>query len=292
MSKFSTLRLRWYIWALCVLSLVSLGQTSADSVKLAQAKWHSVTVAPGLVWKQAHFTDLFDSEQEVNLLQIDLSVPQRRLAFAGLADGLALTSEFAKDAGALAGINATFFDMKNGGSVTFLRIDGTVINETTLLNPDGTNHERANGALVVDAKGANIVTGDPAVVGWDKRLHAENGLVCGPVLLREGAGVPLAQNAFNDNRHPRSAVGITSDGQVLLVTVDGRNARAHGMNLHELAFLLRQLGARDGLNLDGGGSTALYINGKNETGIVNYPSDNKTFDHGGERKVANAILVF
>ncbi len=292
MDNFAKSSYRWMIGVFCLLPLLSLAQTPADSLALARAQWQSEQLLPGLDWKHAHFSDLFDSEQQVNILQIDLAVPERRLAFAGLADGLALTSTFATKAGAQAGINATFFNMKEGGSVTFLKIDGTVVNETSLLLPNGQNHERANGALVVDRQEVSIITGDPQAVGWDKLILADNVMVCGPVLLRDGVEVPLGKNAFNNNRHPRSAVGITADGKVILVTVDGRNARAHGMSLPELAFLLRQTGAHEALNLDGGGSTALYINGKNETGIVNYPSDNKIFDHGGERSVANAILVF
>lgn len=292
MDNFAKSGRQWIIWATCLLPILSIAQAPADSLALERAQWQSEQLLPGLIWKQAHVSGLFDSEQQVNILQIDLSVPGRRLAFAGLTDGLALTSTFATDAGAQAGINATFFDMKEGGSVTFLKIDGTVVNETSLLHPNGQNHERANGALVADGQKASIITGDPETRGWNKLISANNVMVCGPVLLRDGAAVPLDHNAFNDNRHPRSAVGITADGEVILVTVDGRNARAHGMSLPELAFLLRQAGAREALNLDGGGSTALYIKGKNETGIVNYPSDNKAFDHGGERKVANAILVF
>lgn len=278
------------IWLLCGFPAMSIAQTPADSTLLANTRWQTEQIQPGLIWKYAHMDGLFGSQQSVNLLEVDLA--ERRIAFAGLADGLQLTSAFATEAGALAAINATFFNMKDGGSVTFLRIDGKTINETSLLHPNGTHHERANGALVLDGAHATIMQGDSETAGWDKQLAADNVMVCGPVLLLDGEAVPLGQNAFNDNRHPRSAVGITDGGKLILITVDGRNTHAHGMSLPELAFLLRQLGAADALNLDGGGSTALYIQGKHETGIVNYPSDNKAFDHGGERKVANAILVF
>jgi len=45
------------------------------------------------------------------------------------------------------------------------------------------------------------------------------------------------------------------------------------------------------MNLDGGGSSTLYVNGATETGVVNHPSDNKKFDHLGQRPVANIIYV-
>lgn len=289
---FNISRVRLTLLLLCSLPILTLAQTASDSIRITRVHWQTEYIQPGIVWKKAHIDLLFDSQQSINLLEVDLSVPDRKLAFAGVSNGLKLTSDFAISADAQAAINATFFDMKNGGSVTFLKIDGEVVNETSLLLANGTNHERANGALILNDKSLSITRGDPQSVGWDKALIADNVMVCGPVLLLDGEVVPLANNAFNDNRHPRTAIGITSEGKVVLVTVDGRNTHAHGMSLPELTFLLAQLGIHDALNLDGGGSTALFIKGNDEAGIVNYPSDNKEFDHQGERKVANAILVF
>ncbi len=280
------------IFYLYLLPLSLLAQLPSDSLIISEKQWHQKEVTPGLVWKQGHFDTLFGSQQEINLLEIDLSIPERKIAFAGLSRGLKLTSAFAEEAHAVAAINATFFDTKQGGSVTFLKIDGKIINETSLLLPNGKNHERANGAFIIDGQAASIVLGDSATIRWDNALADGNVMVCGPVLLQNGAEVALQKNAFNDNRHPRSVVGITADNKIILLTVDGRNALAHGMSLPELAFLLRVMGIQDALNLDGGGSTTLYIKAENHSGVVNYPSDNKTFDHDGERKVANAILVF
>jgi exopolysaccharide biosynthesis protein len=45
------------------------------------------------------------------------------------------------------------------------------------------------------------------------------------------------------------------------------------------------------MNLDGGGSAAMWIKGKPHKGIVSHPSDNKAFDHLGERAIANAIVI-
>ena len=267
-------------------------QTPADSVRILNATWREKTLAPGAIWKQVHFDSLFNSRQEINLLEIDLNHPERTIGFAGLADSTALTSEFARAADALGAINATFFDIENGGATTFVRIGGQVVNETALLLPNGTNQERANGALVINGQEVSIVLGDNQLAGWDTRITGSNVMVCGPTLLQHGEPVALQTNAFNDNRHPRSAVALTANNKLILLTADGRNARAQGMNLHELTFLLRIMGMQDALNLDGGGSTTLYVRGAANKGVVNYPSDNKLFDHGGQRKVANVILVF
>ncbi len=73
------------------------------------------------------------------------------------------------------------------------------------------------------------------------------------------------------------------DGKFLMVTVDGRQPGVSvGMNLQELAEYLLSLGAIDAMNLDGGGSTTMFLGGK----VVNTPSDKE-----GERKVGDALLV-
>ena len=92
-----------------------------------------------------------------------------------------------------------------------------------------------------------------------------------------------AGKSFVEMRHPRTAVAKLKDGKFLMITVDGRQPDVSvGMNLQELAEYLLSLGATDAMNLDGGGSTTMFLDGK----VVNTPSDKE-----GERKVSDAILV-
>jgi hypothetical protein len=92
-----------------------------------------------------------------------------------------------------------------------------------------------------------------------------------------------AGKSFVETRHPRTAVAKLKDGKFLMVTVDGRQPGVSvGMNLSELADYLLSLGAIDAMNLDGGGSTTMFLDGR----VVNTPSDKE-----GERKVSDAILV-
>ena len=105
---------------------------------------------------------------------------------------------------------------------------------------------------------------------------------------------PLLVDGFrsvinNTIAHPRTAVGIDADGRKLLIlVVDGRSAFSRGYTMVELADLMAALGAENAINLDGGGSSAMYSRtGTGAMGIVNEPSD------GGERTVANAFgLVY
>lgn len=92
-----------------------------------------------------------------------------------------------------------------------------------------------------------------------------------------------ASKVFVETRHPRTAVAKLKDGKFLMVTVDGRQPGVSvGMNLNELAAYLLELGAVDAMNLDGGGSTTMFLDGK----VVNNSSDKE-----GERKISDAILV-
>ncbi len=88
--------------------------------------------------------------------------------------------------------------------------------------------------------------------------------------------------SFVETRHPRTAVAKLKDGKFLMITVDGRSESSGGIGLQDLAEYLLILGATDAMNLDGGGSTTMFLDGK----VVNHPSDKE-----GERKVSNAILV-
>ena len=97
--------------------------------------------------------------------------------------------------------------------------------------------------------------------------------------------------AFAAARHPRTAVGIGRNGQrLLLVVVDGRQKPySDGMTLPELAEVMRGLGARDAINLDGGGSTTMVYaepGTANPLRIANRPSD-----PAGERPVGDALAI-
>ena len=119
---------------------------------------------------------------------------------------------------------------------------------------------------------------------WDDVVEAVGG---GPWLLKSGeVSIDAADERFKPDmslvRHPRTAAGITPSGELLLVTVDGRQTISRGMTLSELAALMKALGAVEAINLDGGGSTSLSVTGL----VVNSPSGGK------ERPVADALLVY
>src|SRR5690606_19832609 len=92
------------------------GQTSADSLIITSAGWEQQTLKDGVVWRSSRINDLFQSKQTIQVLEVDLNNPGVRIALAGVSTGLQLTSVFAREAGAAAAVNASFFNMKEGGS--------------------------------------------------------------------------------------------------------------------------------------------------------------------------------
>jgi len=109
----------------------------------------------------------------------------------------------------------------------------------------------------------------------------------GPLLIRGGEiFIPIDEEVFFGTSipevHPRTAAGITKDGDLILLLVDGRQLVSRGVDLLELANILLNLGCIDAINLDGGGSSALVVNGK----LLNRPAGTST-----EREVMSAIAV-
>lgn len=149
--------------------------------------------------------------------------------------------------------------------------------------------------IVVSAHGsakdvfAGVKIGDRAVISedfgnpWNDAIHIVG---AGPRLVSSGMiYITADEEEFPSDirigRAPRSAVGVTSDGDFLLAVVDGRQWISRGCTLTEWAQILIDFGAVDAINLDGGGSSALVINGE----LMNSPSD------GSERPVGSAIVI-
>jgi|GEM_PF-281413 len=166
----------------------------------------------------------------------------------------------------------------------------------TTTGPDSTTAElalRVTGAIRTHGRKLRIMPWNKEI---ERRYHCRHGstLASGHLLLYRGQSILLRSSSmgFVVKKHPRSAIALTSRGTVLFVTVDGRHpGYAGGMNLIELRHFLQQLGCTDAINLDGGGSTTLWAKGFSTNGVANYPCDNRKFDHDGERKVANAVVV-
>lgn len=281
-----------------------------DSLAVVDAPWKVQKIAPGVWLKQAWFNQsLFQANQNISILEIKMN-GENRIDVAAEPHELKPTSSFGAEHQALAGINGTFFDMKNGGAVDYIRINGKMLNKSRQDEKNKLPFIQ-NAAVVIDGNKLSIAGRDGGDE-WEAGLKGEDVMVSGPLLLKNKRQARIDSAGFCVKRHPRTAVAVKGDW-VWFVAVDGRNDKAAGMSLFELAQVLKWLGAEDAINLDGGGSTTMWISGFPDSGVVNHPSDNNAmkkskdykpgtdldnlaadvtkWDHSGERPVANVLLV-
>lgn len=180
---------------------------------------------------------------------------------------------------------------------------------TTQTNPFGAEYTIANGKITAVGSGNSLIPpgtvvlsahgetakamsslkiGDKVEISqtlgsWDKIVQA---LGAGPMLVKNGSVfITTKVEDFGSDvaggRAPRTAVGMTKEGRLLLVTVDGRQSHSMGLTLLELALFMQELGAVEAMNLDGGGSTEMVIYDK----IINKPSD------GRERRLGSGLAI-
>lgn len=103
---------------------------------------------------------------------------------------------------------------------------------------------------------------------WKGVNHILSG---GPYLVKDGeVFIDMTDEKLTSigGRNPRTAIGYTGNNTLILVTADGREGASIGLTLRELAMLMKQLGCTNAMNLDGGGSTVMYVNGQ----VVNKPA--------------------
>ncbi len=271
---------RWFFLLLALLPLTVAAQGPQDSVARAAVRWDTCSLRPGMVAVRAQL-ELFGAPQAISMVRYDARRFRTRIV---QPDSLSLTSAVAAREGAAAAINAGYFNVRKFVPSTFVRVAGRTIAAT-----EERELYRVNGVVTLRGRKVRIL---PYVPSDDVRLarRYRDALACGPLLLVEGREVSYADRKGGFwGRHPRSLIGVTKRGDVVMVVVDGRfPEEAAGMTIGELAFVARQLGLHAALNLDGGGSSTLWCD---DAGIINHPSDNKRFDSAGERRVTNCIVA-
>ncbi len=218
---------------------------------------------------------------------------------------LAPMSRIVKENGLGAGINAGFFAVTakdTGYPIGALKHEGELLNRPYagrsclgwndndefllgLLGPEDsieTGDAGGQQPLAPQDWSLEALEGGGGAEGWAAMPYV---IQAGPLLLDDGQPCRDPEgfnNALTSARHPRSVVGLTKEGCWFFLAVDGRNGlHASGATLSELTEILRQCGAVCALNLDGGGSTELVVNGR----IYNSVSEGK------ERSVSYGLGV-
>lgn len=253
-----------------------------------------------LVWYCFH-GEKFGATHTVNVLSLDLKSKDYELDFVVLDKGDSLSS-VALNHNAVAGINAAY-----EWDASFIKADGKVFSEITIPK-DHLRYWKHEGAVSYDGRKVEIGFGNKSSYLKSKKpnlfsaspMLIDNYKPVGVTFVGDISNLKLTELAYEDPRrhqgvrHPRTAVAITRSNRLLLITVDGRSVNSAGMSAKELTeFLCEYFNPRYALNMDGGGSTTMYIkdSGKSLTDVVNYPTDNKRYDHYGQRLVSTHILI-
>ena len=266
-----------------------------DSLAFIGAEWKITELENHAVAMSAQI-QMFGSEQHISILRY----PSRkfRTAFIHSPGKLAKgTSGIAEREGAAMAINGSYFNMKQLLPCTYFRIGENVYGNTA--ESEGFRVNAVVGIKNNKGHKIRIIHCEPSQY---ERLTDQwhSVLAAGPLLMDDHKivvpEITLADedgngtDAFYDKRHPRSVIGYDDKGNIYMIVIDGRHpGKAEGTDIYETALICSFLNLEDAINLDGGGSSALW---SDDEGILNHPSDNKRFDDKGERKVPNIIGVF
>jgi len=268
--------------------------------------------------------DVTKSPQSVRVLEVDLDNPKYKIVFKFA--GRSKTSAIGKlSSKTIACINAAYEQ-----DAIYNKTDGAVhVPEGGRVGPGHLRFWKHEAALVGDgqrkvgiiygAKGfpttaAGIREGGIQAYEIYEKLTEPNIFASSPMLIDnyDPVGTRFVPSAYDDwtikqfeqsfdgedyrrhqgVRHPRTAVALTADNDLLLITVDGRySGKAEGMSARELTnFIAKHFNPQWAINMDGGGSTSLYV--KELGGIVNHVCNgNSTWDTPDERMLSTFLLV-
>jgi hypothetical protein len=237
--------------------------------------------SPGLAYFAGR---LGEPRLEFYALKIDLDTPGLRVlvgagdkgeeepARPGVVSSVYVSS-FVRNRGLLAGINAVPFEPSSGREGEDRRLAGIAVSEGRVMAKPVPRYAalvfyRRGGAAIVEQ--AELDKGSPGRPDWTGIEQAVGGF---HAILRARELTRRAREKQEGPRSARSAAGLSGGGKTLyLLVIDGKRPGSPGATEAETALILKQLGASEGINLDGGGSSALALRFPGgETRVVNTP---------------------
>jgi hypothetical protein len=215
-----------------------------------------------------------------HLVRLSLNSSELRLVISPENKKGSTPSDLALADSSIVSLNGSFFDDR-------MRALGLVVSRS--LTWKGSRDTAGYYVFgCINAQTCSIETDSGFISAGGPRAPFETAISGRPILVRSGAARTTAEDAqcpqFCDKRHPRAAIALDrSRKEVILALAEGRQALAQGYTLAEFGALLTQVGAYDAVNLDGGGSATLIINGKRVSG--------RPFGEKTERPVVNVISI-
>jgi hypothetical protein len=215
-----------------------------------------------------------------HLVRLNLTSPDLRLVISPENKKGSTPSDLALADSSIVSLNGSFFDDR-------MRALGLVVSRS--LTWKGSRDTAGYYVFgCINAQTCSIETDSGFIASGGSRAPFETAISGRPILVRNGTPRTTAEDAqcpqFCDKRHPRAAIALDrSRKEIILALAEGRQAAAQGYTLAEFGTLLSQVGAYDAVNLDGGGSATLIINGKRVSG--------RPFGEKTERPVVNVISI-
>ena len=215
--------------------------------------------------------DRVTSTQHIQVLEVDLCAPGVSVRATATGERQQTVSSFGAAVGAQAAINGDFFNYADYSPTGPALSKGTKwggtddsFNAPIQFGPNQVLLRSGGSTAGVEDWAREVVSGHPSIVVAGELRDAPTYAVC-------------------TSPNPRTSVGISQDKKTLyLAVVDGRQTGRNGMTCAQLGSLMKGLGAHDAVNLDGGGSSTMWLKGK---GVVNSPSE------GAQRVVGNHLAI-
>jgi exopolysaccharide biosynthesis protein len=244
-------------------------ETSTNSATKTSTSYSDDNIEINITTKRVNSTTVYIADVQIK------NIDYLKTAFANNTYGRNIketTSSIAEDNNAILAINGDYYGFRSLGYV--LR-NGNIYRSTSNGNED----------LVINNDGSfSIINEDDTSLS--EISNALQVFSFGPSLIKEGT-ISVSESsevAQSMTSNPRTAIGIIDNLHYVFVVSDGRTSESEGLTLYELASVMKDLGCTTAYNLDGGGSSTMYFNGK----VINNPTDGHTT---GERKVSDIIYV-
>lgn len=246
---------------------------SSENAKITDTSYEDDNISINIITKAYENTMVYIADVQVN----DSSYLKTALAKNSYGKNIKeKTSDMATDNNAILAINGDYYGFRNSGYV---------IRNSTLYrnNKSGDNNQD----LVIYSDGSFEIINESDIDAEELiNKSAAQVLSFGPGLIEDGQ-ITVDENtevSMSKSSNPRTAIGCIDKNHYVLVVSDGRTSESQGLSLYQLATVMKEYGCKTAYNLDGGGSSTMWFNGK----VINNPTSGRTIE---EREVSDIVYI-
>ena len=248
--------------------------------------WNWTKLGKGVEYSAVQ-TELFGRTEYITAVRYKMYRHKTRICHSSGLQWADSTSALGEKCHALAAVNGSYFNMKTLEPTTYLKVRFLPTPFTTTPN----ELFRVDGVLAVNSRGKVVIFPCDTMSYRFDCSGFRDAIAAGPVLLQDGKPAREAwpKGGFFSKHHPRTLMGIDDKHRVYMIVIDGRfPGQGDGASIDETVQIAQMFGLKDAINLDGGGSCALWTP---KTGVLSHPYDNRKFDHYGQRVVPNILYI-